>query len=91
MVDFRNNETIKTAVEYVHHKVQGCIAAICHGLLGLTCCTGSNGTGKLLNGKFVAAFSNEEERLLGLDTMVPVLTEQDVDNAGAICVPAQPW
>jgi putative intracellular protease/amidase len=39
----------------------------------------------------VAAFSDEEEELLGLLVALPATTEALVDAAGAICVPAEPW
>ena len=45
----------------------------------------------LLAGKFVAAFSNEEEDELGLRERLPLLTEDVMDAEGAICVPAEPW
>eukprot|EP01036_Dinobryon_divergens_P029266 gene29266-38336_t len=45
----------------------------------------------LLSGKFVAAFSNEEEDELGLRERLPQLTEDVMDAQGAICVPAEPW
>jgi putative intracellular protease/amidase len=61
--DFPYNNDIKTAVEIMYNDVKGCVAAICHGPLGLLNC---NSVEKpLLKGKFVAAFSNEEEQNLG--------------------------
>ena len=45
----------------------------------------------LLSGRFVAAFSNEEEDELGLRERLPQLTEDAMDAQGAICVPAEPW
>ena len=46
---------------------------------------------QVLPGKFVAAFSNEEEDELGLRERLPQLTEDVMDAQGAICVPAEPW
>jgi len=87
--DFVNNDDIKDIVEFVYSIKKGCIGAICHGPLGLSNCKHD---GKLiLAGKFVAAFSNEEEEILGLSSVLPVLTEDVMDRAGAVCVPAEPW
>ena len=87
--DYYQNNDIKRAVEYIYGVKKGCVAAICHGPLGLYSCNFNNKP--LLNGKFVAAFSNEEEEELGLLNILPILTEQKMDEIGAICVPAQPW
>lgn len=87
--DFINNSSIKRIVENMYSIRKGCVGAICHGPLGLVNCR--NGDKLLLDGKFVAAFSNEEESELGLRDLLPVLTEELMDQQGAICVPAQPW
>ena len=113
--DFPENKDIEDVVEYVYNVTKGCVAAICHGQLGLVTCRqfafkanhadmdpatdsvdcitrAHRSSGKLLlEGKFVSAFSNEEERALGLYGKLPVLTESLVDAAGAICVPGPPW
>lgn len=90
--DFPNNQDIKEAIEYFYSTTNGCIAAICHGNLGLTHCNDNNNGGlPLLKGKFVAAFSNEEEECLGLLDVVKVKTEDKMDESGAICVPCEPW
>lgn len=62
--DFPDNVHIKEAVEKIYVVNKGCIAAICHGSLGLSDCLLD---GKhILKGKFIAAFSNEEEEELGV-------------------------
>eukprot|EP01038_Epipyxis_sp_PR26KG_P014785 gene14785-19870_t len=86
--DFPNNDDIKQAVEYLYNTTKGCVAAICHGSLGLLNCK-SNGKA-LLADKFVAVFSNEEEQCLGLQNTLPIFVENKVDEIGAICVPAAP-
>lgn len=87
--DFVDNEDIKEIVEFLYSIKKGCIGAICHGPLGLANCKHD---GKpILAGKFVAAFSNEEEEVLGLSKVLPVFTEDVMDRAGAVCVPAEPW
>ena len=79
--DFPDNVDIKEAVEYFYADVGGCLASICHGPLGLLNCMYDRAP--LLKGKFVAAFSNEEESLLGLDTSVRMKVEDCMDQAGA--------
>ena len=79
--DFPDNVDIKEAVEYFYAEVGGCLASICHGPLGLMNCMYDGSP--LLKGKFVAAFSNEEESLLGLDTSVRMKVEDCMDQIGA--------
>jgi len=86
--DFPSSSSLRECVEHVYGS-GGCVAAICHGSLGLVNCV--YGSQPLLRGKFVAAFSNEEELALGLSSVLPLLTETAVDLAGAICVPCVPW
>eukprot|EP01036_Dinobryon_divergens_P036987 gene36987-48267_t len=74
---------------YVEDMDACCVAAICHGPIGLLRC---HHNGKpLLKDKFIAAFSNEEESLLGLDSVLPFLVETLMDEVGAVCVPSSPW
>lgn len=87
--DFYHNADITAAVERMYNEIGGCVGAICHAPLGFADCQSK---GKhMLSGKFVAAFSNEEETQLGLECKVTVLTEQVMDDCGAICVPSSPW
>ena len=88
--DFYMNDALRQAVEYVHNKTKGAVGSVCHGCIGLIGCKLENGN-NLLNGKFVAAFSNEEEALLNLQGVIPRQCEDLVDAAGAICVPQAPW
>ena len=90
--DYPKSPALKEAVECMFSTIKGCVASICHGPIGFTNCEyqGSH----LLKGKFVAAFSNEEEAQLGLLEKIREQTktaEQTMDDCGAICVPASPW
>lgn len=87
--DFPDSEDLKEAVEYFYANVGGCLAAICHGPIGLHRCM-YNGE-KLLKGKFVAGFSNEEETMLGLNTSVKLSVEDALDATGAVCAPRAPF
>lgn len=88
--DFLNNPSLRRAIEYVYNNTKGCVASVCHGAIGLIGCRNEKDQ-KLLNSKFVAVFSNEEEGLLGLQGVIPVQIEDLVDDEGAICVPSKPW
>ena len=57
------------------------------GLLGSKL---SNGQPLIAN-KFIAVFSDEEERILGLDVILPFSLESMVEKEGAVCVPGPPW
>lgn len=88
--DFPNNNDITHAVEYMFETNKGCIASICHGQLGLLDAKLKNGN-RILSGKMVCAYSNEEEEDMGLIDVLPILAEVAVEKAGAICMPSAPW
>jgi len=87
--DFPNSSALCAAVEKAWAS-GSCVAAVCHGPLGLINCLLPNGK-HLLSGKFMAGFSNEEETILGLIDVLPCTTENELDKLDAVCVPAQPW
>jgi len=66
------------------------IAAVCHGPAGLLGATLADGS-PLVRGKRVTGFTNEEERAVGLDTLMPFLLEDRLRELGAIFVGAPPW
>ncbi len=68
----------------------GVVAAVCHGpaaLVNLRLSTGAF----LVAGKSVSAFTNEEERAVKLDKVVPFLLEDKLVERGARFHPAPPW
>jgi putative intracellular protease/amidase len=73
----------------IYNNNRGCVGAICHGTIGLAYAN-SNGK-RIIDGKFIATFTNEEERELRLDGTLPVLCESILDREGAICIPSPPW
>jgi putative intracellular protease/amidase len=60
----------------------GVVAAVCHGPAGLVNLTLSDGS-YLVEGKQVAAFTNEEEHAVGLAGTVPFLLEDALAERGA--------
>jgi putative intracellular protease/amidase len=58
------------------------VAAVCHGVLGLT--GARNGAGQpIVDGRAVTGISNAEETLTGFDKIVPVLPESRLRELGA--------
>jgi putative intracellular protease/amidase len=58
------------------------IAAVCHGPAGLVGAKKANGT-PFVQGRRVAAFTDSEERAVGLDKKVPFLLETRLKELGA--------
>ncbi|KAG0380169.1 hypothetical protein BGX24_009784 [Mortierella sp. AD032] len=73
MFDLEHNEAALkvTAAAYEAGKV---VAAVCHGPIALTDVVLKDGT-HLVKGKNVTGFSDDEERAVKLETVVPVLLE----------------
>lgn len=68
----------------------GVVAAVCHGPAALVDVRLSSGR-YLVDGKEVNAFTNAEERAVGLDGVVPYLLEDALLSRGAIFVSADLW
>src|SRR3546814_6581931 len=58
------------------------IGAVCHGPAGLLAATKGDDS-PLVQGRRVNAFTNEEERAVGLDEVVPFLLEDRLRDLGA--------
>lgn len=66
------------------------IAAVCHGTAGLIGATTAEGK-PLIAGKKVTGFTNEEEKIAGLDKLVPFAVESKLRELGADFVSTNPW
>jgi putative intracellular protease/amidase len=66
------------------------VAAVCHGPAGLVNAVRSDGT-PLVQGRRVAAFTNEEEREVQLDQLMPFLLETQLRELGADFIAAPRW
>ncbi len=89
MWDFPNSIALSTAVGRVYDN-GGVVGAVCHGPAGLINAKVSGG-GWLVDGKAMAAFSNDEERAVGLAAVVPVLLQDALTAHGARVQPAANW
>ncbi len=68
----------------------GVVAAVCHGPASLVNVKLSDGT-YLVEGREVACFTDEEERAVELDEVVPFLLETRLRERGATIRKAEPW
>lgn len=89
MWDFAGNQELTqlTAHMYEDGKI---VAAVCHGPAGLVNVKLSDGS-YLVNGKRIAAFSDDEERAIGLENTVPFMLESTLAAHGARYTKAPLW
>lgn len=81
MWDLPDNPHLQEAARYIYER-GGVVAAICHGPAGLLNVRLSNGK-LLVEGKEMTSFSDDEERSLNLDQVVPFLLESELRKRGA--------
>ncbi|MDD3518075.1 MAG: type 1 glutamine amidotransferase domain-containing protein [Chromatiales bacterium] len=72
------------------YEAGGVVGAVCHGPSALVNLKLSDGS-LLVAGKRVAAFTDDEERAVGLDRVVPFLLAGTLASRGATHVPAPNW
>lgn len=82
MWDFADNKELANIAARIYEN-KGIVAAVCHGPAGLVNVQLDNGQ-YLVAGKKVNSFTNEEERAVGLETVVPFLLESKLIERGAI-------
>ncbi|HEX8819371.1 MAG TPA: type 1 glutamine amidotransferase domain-containing protein [Archangium sp.] len=82
MWDFPGNEKLAEVAARLYEQGRP-VAAVCHGVTGLLNIKLSTGE-YLLQGKPVTGFANIEERLMGLSSKVPFLTEDEMKKRGAL-------
>jgi len=81
MWDFPDNAELAQLARQIY-EAEGVVAAVCHGPAALVNITLSDGR-YLVDGKTVAAFTNEEESAVGLTAVVPFLLESTLRERGA--------
>lgn len=89
MWDFPDNAAVNDKAVEIYER-GGVVAAICHGPAALVNMKLSNGI-NLINGKKVAAFTNEEEDIVGLSQVVPFSLEDKLKDNGAVFVGLPAW
>ncbi|AFZ48475.1 ThiJ/PfpI domain-containing protein [Cyanobacterium stanieri PCC 7202] len=90
MWDFPHNQELQVISKKIYEQ-GGYVSAVCHGSVGLLNTRLSDGD-YLISGKKVTGFSNEEEKQIELDKVVPFLTEDALVEKGGIYQKAsEPW
>lgn len=81
MWDFPDNTRLAQVAAQLY-EAGGVVAAVCHGPAGLVNIRLSDGS-HLVDGKQVSAFTDDEERAVGLDRVVPFLLQTRLTQRGA--------
>jgi putative intracellular protease/amidase len=89
MFDFPGSEALQARVREFFESGR-VVAAVCHGPAGLVDVKLSSGE-YLVKGKKVTAFTNEEERAVKLDAVMPFLLEDRLREHGARFEAAPKW
>lgn len=87
MWDLPENQDIASITGAIYES-GGVVGAVCHGPAGLVNVCMSDGS-YLVEGKTVVSFTNEEERAVGLDQVVPFLLEDRLIQLGGTFISAQ--
>ncbi|MBO2946188.1 type 1 glutamine amidotransferase domain-containing protein [Paenibacillus sp. F411] len=89
MFDLPDNTTLHAMIRELY-EADKVVAAVCHGPAGLVGVTLSNGK-PLVDGKTIAAFTDEEERETTLDRYMPFLLETRLRELGANVIVKDNW
>jgi putative intracellular protease/amidase len=89
MWDFADSPAVQAVARDIYER-GGVVAAVCHGPAALVNVRLSSGS-YLVDGKRVSAFTDEEERAVGLQDTVPFLLATTLSSRGAIHEPAANW
>lgn len=80
--DFPDNKELQQLTAEIYEN-DGVVAAVCHGTAGLVNVKLSSGE-YLVKDHEISAFSNEEERIVGMEVAVPFLLESKLVERGAL-------
>lgn len=89
MWDFPGNPDVARVTREIY-EAGGVVGAVCHGPAALVDVTLSNGA-YLVAGKNLSAFTDDEERAVKLDQVVPFLLASTLGQRGAHHHPAPDW
>jgi putative intracellular protease/amidase len=87
--DLPDNQEIAGIASKIYEN-NGVVSAVCHGPAGLVNIKLSNGK-FLIDGKKVSGFTNEEEKAVKLENVVPFLLEDQLKERGGIYEKSGPW
>lgn len=80
MFDLATDETSHKLINEFHQQNK-VISAVCHGPAALSHVKLSDGSGYLLDGQRVTGFSNEEEDMVQLSSLMPFRLEDELNRA----------
>lgn len=89
MWDLPNSSAVGAAIRSIYER-GGIVAAVCHGPAALANAKLSDGS-YLVAGKKVAAFTDDEEKAVGLDKIVPFLLASTLKDRGALHQATANW
>ena len=89
MWDLPDDEAIAALTSSIYEQ-GGIVGAVCHGPAALVNVKRNNGE-YLVRNMFVAAFTNEEEKEVGLERVVPFMLADRLEERGAHHDPGPPW
>lgn len=89
MWDFPDDQALARLAAAIYEN-NGVVSAVCHGPAALVNLKLSNGQ-YLVNGKRLAAFTDDEERAVKLDTVVPFLLASKLQQRGAQHIAVPNW
>jgi len=89
MWDFPDNEDINRIASAIYEN-KGIVSAVCHGTAALVNIKLSDGT-YLVAGKKVAAFTKEEEIMIGQLDIIPFLLQEKLEQRGATHINGKAW
>lgn len=89
MWDMPDNKAIADICSQIY-KNGGIVSAVCHGPAGLLNVFLEDGK-RLIDGKKLTSFSNEEEKLNGTEKIVPFLLQTALEKDGASYSCEKPW
>ncbi|MEK5148283.1 type 1 glutamine amidotransferase domain-containing protein [Psychrobacillus sp. FSL K6-4615] len=89
MWDFPEDENLQNIASTIYDN-GGVVSAVCHGVVGLLNIKNGDGEYLIKNTK-VTGFTNTEEIAVGLDKVVPFLTEDELVRKGANYVKGEDW
>lgn len=89
MWDFPENKVLADICSQIY-QAGGAVAAVCHGPAGVLNVFLENGK-RLIDGRKMTGFSNEEEKLNGTVLVVPFLLQTALEQDGALYSCEKPW
>lgn len=89
MWDFAEDENLQRIASAIYQN-GGVVSGVCHGVVGLLNVPGEDGE-NLIAGKTVTGFTNTEEAAVGLEKVLPFLTEETLVKKGANYVKSDDW